>query len=341
LKKILTVNELAEQIGGEVCGDGSVQIDGVNAVDAASESQVTFAADDKVLEKLKSSKAIAVLVTEKIESLSKTQLVVEDVNTALIKTLEVFAPELQKPAAGVHASAVVADSAKVAASASIGSGVVIGENAEVGENTVIGANCTIGENSKVGDNCRLDSSVAIYHNCVLGNNVIIQANTTIGSVGFGYSFIDGAHRLIGHNGGVIIEDFVEIGANSCVDRAKFDNTVIGAGTKIDNMVQVGHNVVIGKCCLIVALTGIGGSCKIGDGVVLAGQVGLADHISIGDGAIVGAKAGVINDIEAGKQVVGQPAIDRRDAFRSAMAVRDLPKILKQVKKLLKLNKIDD
>jgi UDP-3-O-[3-hydroxymyristoyl] glucosamine N-acyltransferase len=163
--------------------------------------------------------------------------------------------------------------------------------------------------------------------------VIVLANTTIGSTGFGYSYFDGRHNLIPHNGGVIIEDFVEIGANCCVDRAKFGNTVIGAGTKIDNLVQIAHNVVIGKCCLIVAQVGIAGSCKLGNGVVLGGQVGMADHISISDGTMVAAQSGVVTDLPAGQKMGGTPAREIRETLRIVMAEQRLPDLLKQVKEL--------
>ena len=154
-----------------------------------------------------------------------------------------------------------------------------------------------------------------------------------GQLGFGYSFIKGAHTLIPHNGGVVIEDFVEIGANCCVDRAKFGNTIIGAGTKIDNLVQIAHNVVIGKCCLIAAQVGVAGSCRLGDGVVLAGQVGLADNIEIGAGTMVGAQAGVMSSVGPGQKLAWSPAMDVREAARTVAHVLRLPKLSQQVKQL--------
>ena len=175
----------------------------------------------------------------------------------------------------------------------------------------------------------------VYHNCSIGNNVIIQANSTIGSVGFGYSFIDGSHKLIPHNGGVVIEDFVEIGACCCIDRAKFGNTKIGAGTKIDNLVQIAHNVIIGRCCLIAGQVGISGSCKLGDGVILAGQVGLGDNIEMGDGAIAGAKAGVPHSVDAGKRVLGSPALEVTEMIRIFSLMRRLPKMADTLKQLQK------
>ncbi|MCX5635724.1 MAG: UDP-3-O-(3-hydroxymyristoyl)glucosamine N-acyltransferase, partial [Planctomycetota bacterium] len=182
---------------------------------------------------------------------------------------------------------------------------------------------------------RLDSNVVVYHNCSIACFVIIQANTTIGSTGFGYYFIDGAHRLIPHNGTVVIEDFVEIGANCSIDRAKFGENRIGAGTKIDNLVQIAHNVSIGKCCLIAAQVAVAGSSKLGNGVVLAGQVGISDHVEIGDGVVVCAKSAVIKDVPAGMQVLGVPAIERRDGLRRVGLQLRLPELFDQVKKMNK------
>jgi len=332
----ITIEQLAKRLGAELTGDPREiggQITAVSPVKAAGESEVTFVTDDKHKAALSQSHAGAVIVSERIDGLDKPQLIVEDVNAALIETLRIFAPRLKTATEGIDPTAKVADNVKIAKGVSVGAGAVIDDGVEIGQNTIIGSGCKIGENSKLGEHCRLDSNVVIYHNCRLGNDVIVQANSTIGSTGFGYSFIDGAHRLIPHNGGVIIEDFVEIGANCCIDRAKFGNTIIGAGTKIDNLVQIAHNVIIGKCCLIVAQVGIAGSCKLGDGVVLGGQVGLADNIEIGDGTMVAAKSGVINNVPAGQKLAWTPAIKREDAFRTIGLVLRLPKMAQQLRQL--------
>jgi UDP-3-O-[3-hydroxymyristoyl] glucosamine N-acyltransferase len=333
----LTLAQLAERLGAELAGadDGGRRITAVCPIDAAGENEVTFMASDKHKAALEKSRAGAVIVSAHIEGLDKAQLIVKNVDSALIETLLAFAPPLRAATEGVDPTARIADSVSIADSASIGAFVVIDDDVEIGPNSVIAAGCKIGENSKIGANTRLDSNVVIYHNCRLGDHVIILANSTIGATGFGYSFIDGAHRLIPHNGGVVIEDFVHIGSNSCVDRAKFGNTIIGAGTKIDNLVQVGHNVVIGKCCLIAGQTGLSGSCKLGDGVVLAGQAGVGDHIKIGDGAMVAAQAGVIGNIPAGEKVAWTPAIKAREAFRLVTLTMRLPKMAEQLKKLTK------
>lgn len=330
---VLTVAQLAKRVGAELVGDGSVEISTVGAVDQADESTVAFVTDQKHIPKLQTSRAGAVIVGERIKDWGKPQLIVKNVNAALIEALCVFAPPLKAAVEGIDPAAKVGQAVKIAKDVSVGPFTVIDDNVEIGEGTVIASGCRIGENSKLGKNCRLDSNVVVYHNCRLGNNVIIQANSTIGSVGFGYCFIEGAHRLVPHNGGVVIEDFVEIGANCSIDRAKFGNTVIGAGTKIDNLVQIAHNVVIGKCCLIAGQVGISGSCKIGDGVVLAGQVGLVDNIEIGDGTMVGAQAGVVSSTKAGERVVGSPAVDSRDAMKVFGLMKRLPKLAEQLKQL--------
>jgi UDP-3-O-[3-hydroxymyristoyl] glucosamine N-acyltransferase len=329
----LKVSELAKRLNAELAGDGHGVVCSVKPIDAADKNAVTFLANDSRITELKKSNAGACLVAKAVDGLAIPQVVVKNVNAALIETLGIFAPKLPSPAAGIHPTAQVGSDVKIGKNASIGPYVVIETGACIGDDTVIAAGCKIGPGTKIGAHCRLDCNVVVYHNCVIGNNVVIQAGSVIGSVGFGYAFIDGAHRLIPHNGIVVIEDFVEIGANCCVDRAKFGETRIGAGTKIDNLVQVAHNVSIGKCCLIIAQVGIAGSCKIGDGVVLAGQAGVADNIEIGDGAIVGAKSGVTKNIQPGKRVFGTPAAGFTEFLRATANLYRLPKTIEQFKKL--------
>jgi UDP-3-O-[3-hydroxymyristoyl] glucosamine N-acyltransferase len=274
-----------------------------------------------------------VIVSRPVDNTNVNLLVVKNVDSALIKTLEIFAPVLKPLDKGIDPTAKVSSSAKIAPSAHIGPNVVIDDNAEIGDNTVIQSGCRIGENTTIASNTRLDSNVVVYHNCKIGNNCVIQANSTIGSTGFGYTFIEGAHRLIPHNGTVAIEDFVEIGANCCVDRAKFSETRIGAGTKIDNLVQIAHNVTIGKCCLLAAQVAIGGSTRLGDGVVVGGQVGISDNIEIGAGTMIGAKSVVFHDVPAGKQMFGIPANEKNEELRFLGIKKRLPKMVEQLKKL--------
>jgi UDP-3-O-[3-hydroxymyristoyl] glucosamine N-acyltransferase len=331
----LTTGQLAEKIGAKIFGDDSVMISSVGTIDAAGADQITFITDEKRLSKVGGSGAGAVMVSAQIEGLDKPQLVVDDINKSLIDVLGIFAPQLKGFRPSISPGAEIADSAKIGNDVYIGLGVVIADGAEIGDNVVLKAGCKIGENSKIGNGSRMDYNVVVYHNCFIGNNVIIQANSTIGATGFGYYFIDGVHKLIPHNGGVVIEDFVEIGSNTCIDRAKFGNTVIGAGSKIDNLVMIAHNVILGKCCLIMAQVGIAGSSKLGDGVVLAGQVGVRDNVEIGSGVMAGAQAGIASDVEPGKQVLGAPADDAKKAIRQMMAIRKLPEMVKQLRKLNK------
>jgi len=331
----LTVKKLAEHIGAELAGAGDVVITGVGPVDLAGGNEVTFISNKKHLSKLAGCRGGAVIISERMDGLELPQLIVANVDAALIKTLEIFAPSLEAFPAGVDSTAKVSERAKISATASIGPNAAIGAGAEIGEDTIISSGCHIGAGSKIGSHCRLGPNVVVLHNCRIGNNCIIQANTTIGSTGFGYSLIDGEHKLIPHNGGVIIEDFVEIGANCCVDRAKFDNTVIGAGTKIDNLVQIAHNVIIGRCCLIASLTGISGSCKLGDSVVLGGQVGVADNKRIGDGVMVAGGSAVMQDIADGQVMMGTPAVEAAQARRMFTLRKRLPKMAEQLRQLIK------
>ncbi len=334
IETILTIAEIAEHIGARLVGIGGAAISGVDSIEQAGPAEISFANSARHTRKLAESKAAAVIVGKEIENVAVAQLIVDSVEEALIATLNLFAPKLT-PAGGVHPTAVVEKSATIGDNAAIGPGAYISYGVTIGAGSIIGAGCRIGENSTIGTNCRLDANVVVYHNCKIGDNCIIQANSTIGAVGFGYYAVDGQPKLIPHNGSVVIEDCVEIGANCCVDRAKFGNTVIGAGTKIDNLVQIGHNVLIGKCCLIAGQVGISGSSQLGDGVVFGGQAGTADHIKIGDGTMVGADSGVLSDVAAGQQVWGTPAIDVRKRQRIHVLSERLPKMAKQLKDVIR------
>jgi len=338
VKMALTVAQLADHLGAELVGrpdEVERQILAVGPVETARESDVTFVHKERYMGALKNSRAAAVIIGRHVKGLAKPQLVVRDVDASLIEALKVFAPKLKAPAEGIDPSAKIGQGVRIDKGTAIGANVTIEDGAEIGRNTVIGSGCKIGQNVKLGNNCRLDSNVVIYHNCRLGDNVIIQANSTIGSIGFGYALVGGSHQLIPHNGAVVIEDFVEIGANCCVDRAKFGNTIIGAGTKIDNLVQIAHNVIIGKCCLIAGQTGIAGSSKLGDGVVLGGQVGVADNIEIGDGTVVAGRSGILQSTLPGQRLSGLPAVDSKEALRIAVLIKHFPKLAEQLKQLAK------
>ena len=334
-KKVVTVNQIAEIIDAELIGDGSIPISGIRGIAHAGTDEITFVSDKKYVSKVKDSLAAAIIVNQELEAVERPLLVVGNVDAAVIEVLKIFAHEPPAPRPGIHPSAVIADGAEIDSTAHIGPVVCIEAGAKIGPRTIIGPGCHIGWNSTIGADTRLDANVVVYHNCQIGSNCIIYANATIGVMGFGYSFIDGQHKLIPHIGGVIIEDYVDIGSSTCIDRAKFRNTIIGAGSKIDNQVQIAHNVIIGKCCLIVAQVAIAGSSELGDGVVMGGQSGIKDHVKIGDGVSIGAQAGIMNDIGPGRKVVGTPAMDVKETMRIVLATIKLPKMVKQLKELTK------
>ena len=332
--KVFTTAQVADALGIELVGCGSVKITGVSSMEQAGQTHLSFITSPKYAGKVNDSKAAAVIVREKLEKTDIVQLIAgNDTGKALIAALNLFAPELTPPESGIHPTAVIEKTSSIAKDSSIGAGVYISHNVQVGEGSIVAPGCVIGENSIVGRDTRIDGGVVIYHNCVIGNGCIVQANTTIGSTGFGYVPVDSVPRLIPHNGGVIIEDCVEIGANCCVDRAKFDNTIIGAGTKLDNLVQIAHNVIIGKCCLFASQTGVSGSCRFGDGIMVGGQAGFAEHINIGSGAVIGGKTGVIGDVAAGSRVAGLPQNDAGKQLRIWSLLKRLPEMAKQLKQV--------
>jgi UDP-3-O-[3-hydroxymyristoyl] glucosamine N-acyltransferase len=327
--------QLAEKLQAQLIGDPSIEITDVKGIETATSADLTFLSAAGHPAALDDCAAAAVIVSAPLQGAKQAQLVVRNVDAALIEALVIFAPPLTPPEPGVHPSAIVHPSAEIAENVSIGPGVVIGPRARIGAGTVIAAGAVIGEETVIGTDCRIDPNVVIYHNCTLGRNVRLQANCTIGSLGFGYRMVDSTPQLIPHNGGVVIEDFVEIGANACVDRAKFGNTLIGAGTKVDNLVQIAHNVVIGKCCLIAAQVGIAGSGRLGDGVVMGGQAGLRDHVAVGDRTQIGGQAGVLRNVGPDEAIVGSPAIDARQQFKQLAMIAKLPKMADQLKNLAK------
>ncbi len=333
--KTITLAALAETLGAELIGgDGRTVISGVNTIRQAGPAEVCFLTVEKYRPLLDRTQAAAVLVAEPVDGCPVAQLVVDEVNTALITVLRYFEPPLKR-LSGIDPAATIDPTACVDATAAIGPQAVIGPDAHIGPDTVIGPGCVIGQETTIGANCRLDANVVVYHRCRIGDDCIIQANATIGSTGFGYVSIDGQHELVPHNGGVIIEDAVEIGANTCIDRAKFGNTVIETGTKIDNLVQIGHNVRIGRASLLAGQCGLAGSAVLGDGVVLAGQCGLADHVVVGDRTIAGGGTGITVDVGSDQKVFGFPARDIRAELKSVAVYQKLPELAKELKLLSK------
>ncbi|MFP4353790.1 MAG: UDP-3-O-(3-hydroxymyristoyl)glucosamine N-acyltransferase [Phycisphaerae bacterium] len=328
-----TTQQIADAIGARCEGPGEVEISGPAAIDAAGPGQITFAADSRRAAGLAASKASAAIVADAPESAPMVLLRVDDVEAAWSNLLGLFAPELAEPAEGIDPTARVDASAKIDPAAAIGQNVVIGPGAVVAAGAVIGPNCVLEQDAIIGAATRLHAGVVVRHRCTIGAGCTIGPNCVIGHEGFGYFFRDGAHQLVPHVGNVVIEDSVELGACVCVDRAKFGSTRVGAGTKVDNLVQIAHNVQIGAGCLLVGQCGIAGSARLGDYVIIGGSAGVRDHVQLGDQARLAAYSAAAGDIPAGQTFAGTPAAEAKEAFRQVMALAKLPDLLKQVKKL--------
>jgi len=333
-KNSYTASELAAIVGAKLEGCGDVVINSVSSIELAQAGQLTFAGNDDYIAKLPNCKASAVLLPRKIDGIKMTQLIAADVDEAMINALGAFAPQI-RTVVGIHKTAFVSDKATIGNGVSIGAFVFIDDEVTIGDNTVIDCGAVVKYGSKIGRNCRIDANVTIYHGCRIGNNCILQAGAVIGSVGFGYRNVNNMPQLIPHYGGVVLEDFVEIGANSCVDRAKFGDTVIGMGTKIDNLVQIGHNCKIGKCCLLAGQAGLAGSTQIGNGVRMGGQSGAIEHLKVGDGAMIASKSVATGNIDAGCSVFGTPARDIKRMMRAVAETNRLPETVKRIKELEK------
>ncbi|WP_395748172.1 UDP-3-O-(3-hydroxymyristoyl)glucosamine N-acyltransferase [Prosthecobacter sp.] len=329
-----TAAQLAEQIGGEVVGDGSVVLTGIAPADGALAGDLAFAEKPAYLAAAEASEASAILVPAGFVSATKTLIRVKDARVAIAKVLPLFFPP-EAHAAGIHASAVVDPTAKIDASACIGPHCVIGAGVSVGKNTVLMGGNHIGRDSGVGDDVCLHPNVVLYARTQVGNRVSIHAGTSIGSDGYGYVFDQGRHRKMQQVGNVVIHDDVEIGSNTSIDRGALGSTVIGQGTKIDNLVHVAHNVVMGKHCLIMGQVGFAGSTVLSDYVVIASQSGIAGHLKLGAQATVGAKSGVMRDIAPRETVLGYPAASDKQAKRQWIAMAKMPEALRRLKALEK------
>ncbi len=332
-EKPITVREVADLVGGCVEGDETVRVGALAAMSAAGEGDLTFAADARYASRLAESKASAAIVAAEPAEAPMALIRVANVQAALAKLLGHLAGPEDLPPVGTHASAVVAPDAEVAPDAAVGPGVVIGAGARVGAGSVLCAHVVVGARAAVGARSVLREGVVVAAGCVIGDRVRIGPNSAIGQDGFGYYFADGAHRKIPHAGHVVIEDDVEIGACSCVDRAKFGATRIGAGTKIDNLVQVAHNVQIGRGCILAGLSGVAGSTRLGRGVVIGGHAGIRDNVSLGDGAQVAACSAVAGDVPDGQTVAGVPAAPAREQLRTLKALPKVPELLRRVREL--------
>jgi UDP-3-O-[3-hydroxymyristoyl] glucosamine N-acyltransferase len=329
-----SVTDIAEQLRGEVHGDGSLILSGFAPASTAKPGDLTFAENEAFFIQAEQSAAAAILVDGPFTSMKKALIRVANARVAFAKVLPLFFPE-PVFAAGIHPTAVVASSARIDGTAHVGPYCVVGARAQIGARVVLQATDHVGDDCQLGDDTHLFPQVTLYAQTQIGRRVRIHSGAVVGADGFGYVFDQGLHRKVPQIGNVIIHDDVEIGANVTIDRGALGSTIVGRGTKIDNLVQVAHNVNVGEHCLLVAQVGIAGSTQLGDYVTLAGQVGLAGHLKIGNRVIVAAQSGVMNDIPDGEKWFGSPACPDRQAKRQYIAVQHLPDLLRRVSDLEK------
>ena len=334
--RTLTASDIAGLVGGTLAGDERAEVRALAPLDRATESDLSFLANARYAPLYERTRASTVLIAPEFAELATTaaaRIVVPKPHDAMLTVLpKLYRPPTREP--GVHSSARLGRGVTLGSDVTIGPYAVIGDGAVIGDRSWIEAHVVVGAGVVVGADVRVFPAVTVYSGTTLGARVIVHSGARLGSDGFGYVFRNGIHDKIPHIGRCIIEDDVEIGANTTVDRGSFDDTVIGAGTKIDNLVQVAHNVRIGRLCLIMAQVGIAGSARLGDGVILAGQVGVGGHRTIGDGARIGGQAGVFGDIPGGETWSGYPARPHRQSLRASAALLRLTEIIKKIEKLV-------
>ncbi|HVA66557.1 MAG TPA: UDP-3-O-(3-hydroxymyristoyl)glucosamine N-acyltransferase [Elusimicrobiota bacterium] len=334
----VTAGELARLSEGRLIGEESYVLEGAQGLAEAGPRDVSFLGNPKYTEAAASSAAGCLFLPASAKDMpakAPAKIYVEDPQYAFSLVLGLIADKRARKPAVVDPRAVVDHAAKLSPGVGVGPFSVIERGAAVGQDTLIGAQCYIGENVRIGRGCRIYPQVVIREDCVVGDRAVIHSGTVIGADGFGFSTDTktGRHRKIPQIGNVVIGEDVEIGANAAIDRATIGSTTIGAGTKIDNLVQIAHNVQVGRGCLLVSQVGVAGSSSLGDGVILAGQVGVAGHLKVGDRAIVMAQAGIMSDLEKGAIVFGYPARPRREAFRLQALYGRLPELFEAVKQI--------
>lgn len=328
-----TAAEIARHLEGHVVGDGSVTFRGFAPADRAQAGDLTFAENPDFFARAEASAASGIIVGADLSS-AKVLIRVPNARIAFAKVLALFFPEPALPA-GIHPTAIVAPTAQVDPSAHIGPHCVVGEKARIAARSVLQGGNHLGAGVRLGEDVTLFPNVTIYPRTEIGNRVRIHSGTVIGADGFGYVQDRGIHRKVPQIGNVIIHDDVEIGANVTVDRGALGPTIIGKGCKIDNLVQIAHNVVLGEHCLVISQVGIAGSTKIGDYAILAGQAGLAGHLKLGNRVVVAAQSGVMTDIPDDGKWLGSPAQPDRQTKRQMIAMQQLPELIRRVRELEK------
>ncbi|MBI4708199.1 MAG: UDP-3-O-(3-hydroxymyristoyl)glucosamine N-acyltransferase [Candidatus Omnitrophica bacterium] len=330
-----TLREIAKFLGGEVVGDENTVIKGVAGIKEAHNGDITFLANPKYYPLIDKTQASAIITAREPVASSKPIIRTDDASLAFAKVISLLAPSDISHPAGIHKTAIIGKNVSLGKNVCLGPYVVVEDNAQIGENSIIYSGTYIGSYVKIGQAVVIYPNVSVRERVSIGNRVIIHSGTVIGSDGFGFVNVKGLHQKIPQIGTVEIGDDVEIGANVAIDRARFDKTIISKGTKIDNLVHIAHNVVVGENSIIVAQAGISGSTVIGKNVTLAGQAGLVGHITIGDGAVVAAQAGVTKSVPENTIVSGYPAREHNAARKINAFVQNLPRMHEELKELKK------
>ena len=335
-----SAQQIATLLGGKLIGDGNRKVNDVGPIEAAREGQLSFLCEEKYLPALESTGASVVLVTKNLQDSWEhtvspaTLILVDNARGAMAQLLQLVAKAMNPARQGIEQPCYISDGVEVPQDAYVGAFAYIGKNVRLGKGVQIYPNCYIGDNVSIGDNTILYAGVKVYYNCVIGKDCILHGGVVVGGDGFGFEpDADGVNRKIPQIGNVVIEDDVEIGANTTVDRAMMGSTRIKRNTKIDNLVQVAHNVQIGESCFLCAQVGIAGSTTIGNHCILAGQVGVNGHIEIADNCIFGAQTGVPSSIRKGGTYQGSPAMDALAWRKSIIGFKQLPDLMKQVNRL--------
>ncbi len=328
----MNLGDIAEKVGGKVIGDASIEITDVRSIEAAEKGHLTFLTGKKFLNKLKQSRASAVLVTSEQE-VDMSQVITPGPMLAFARLLDHFHPQA-RPQPGIHSSVILGENVVLGKRATLSPLVCVGNNVEIGDDTVIHSGSVISDDCTLGKNTVIHSNVTLYRNSIIGNQVTLHAGVVVGADGFGYTIDEqGRHVKVNQIGNVVIEDNVEVGANSCIDSAAMGTTLVKEGTKIDNLVQVAHNCTIGEHSILVAQAGIAGSCELGHHVILAGQVGVSDHVKIGDQVTVVARSAVFSDLKGHSVYGGGPAVPLNVWKRSVTVLPKLPDLVRKIRNL--------
>ncbi len=330
---MINISSLADKLNGSIEGDSSLVIKGVGDLRTSPKNFVSFLSDERYYKYFKESQSNAIIVNKEFSNprLKKTLIRVDNPVFAYIKTLEYFSPKKENKV-GIHNSAVISKNVKIGKNVYIGPNAVIDSNVEIGDSSFIGASCYIGENVIIGKKNKIKANVSIYKNTSIGDLCIIESGTVIGTDGFGLTFYKGENHIIPHKGKVVIEDKVWIGANCALDKGTINNTIIGTGTKMDNLIQIAHNVQIGHHCVIAGQSAIAGSTIIGNYVTIAGQVGIIGHLNIGSNCTVASKSQVTKSLAENSFVSGIPARDHKKNLRLNAQLNKLDDIFSKIKK---------